>query len=473
MSLTITYDPVLARVRIAATGLAAADVASIERSTDQIQWTMCRGGSALTVTAGALALTFDDYEFVDGVINYYRVSGIETGAISFVSASTPVGADNASLNPTLPASLVVGDKVFIFATTRGSGTGTVNTPANWSVMRSYGTSAGVTRNGVILGREYDGVWTMPTVTFAGGAAGDTNIGTSFAFRRASLNVISGIDQLNGSSTSIVIPGLAITEDEALILDAIWYQDDWSSVATPSGFVAINTPNSTLGNDASQGAFYQIQTTAVDIASTSVLETGAAAAISRSMVVALAHADYLNQQTGNITPDLDGVWIKSLRFPFLNRKVNVLDFSDITRQDNNGIFHVLGRTLPVAVTDARGSREWTMTIWAETLDDAADLDTVLASGDLEFIHVPIDCPVPGGYVVVGTTTERKTRPHAIRRHFDLPLTEVATPKQDSVGASSTWQTVLDNYATWADLIADKATWADVLELIGDASEVIVP
>lgn len=478
MTVTLTYDSNLARVRVDATALAAADVATIERSVDQIQWTVCRGGSAWPCTAGAFDLTFDDYEFEDGVPNYYRVRGIETAAITFLGAGTAATGNNASVVPTLPAGLVEGDLMVCFASIRNSGTGTVNIPAveaqGWEVIWSFGTTEGVQRNGTLFGRRYVSGDVAPTISFSGGVANADTLARIEAWRSAGLSPVTGIDQLNASAQDVAYPALTIPQDGMLIIDGLWKQDDFS--ATPSGrpeFISGGNWVSTAGDDAGMAMYYQIQTDATNLASGSHTVTGGAAAISRSVTVALAHAEFLNEQTNSITPDLDGVWLKSLRFPFLNRKVNVLDYSDIQRQDNNGVFHVLGRTLPVAVTDARGSREWTMTVWTETAGDAADLDTVLASGDLEFIHVPADCTVPGGYVVVGTTTERKTRPHAVRRHFDLPVTEVAAPKQDSMGSTATWQTVLDNYATWADLIADKATWADVLELIGSADEVIVP
>jgi hypothetical protein len=144
----------------------------------------------------------------------------------------------------------------------------------------------------------------------------------------------------------------------------------------------------------------------------------------------------------ITINLDVVWIKSIGRPFLNQRVNcVLNPSPITRPARNGVFDVIGRSFPIAVTDVRGSRRVTV------------------------------------YAVIDDTTE--SRPVLNRRCsndwrlYELPSIEVAAPTADVVGATSTWQTVVTTYATWADVLAAHDTWADLLELVGDGSEVIVP
>lgn len=467
MTITLTQDNVLGRIRVDADALAAADYATIERSVDQITWTMCRGGSAWPVTAGAFSQPFDDYEFPDGVLVYYRVRGHESGAIEYISTGAADTDVNNPLTPGAPASIVEGDLLVLYASIRNSGTGTVNVPAGWEAMRAFGNIA-------LIGRRYVSGDVMPTVTFAGGVAGADTIARIAAFRRAKLAPVTGTDLLNGSAQDIAYPALTIPQDDMLIIDVSWKQDDDSAETTrPGGFASLSGNTTTTGDDATQRWWYLVQTTATDLPSGTHTVTGGAAAISRAMTIALEHADYLNEQTDSITPALTGVWIKSLRRPFLNREVNVLDYSDITRRSRSTAFDVIGRTYPLGVADVAAGRAWTMTLWTETGSEADDLDTVLAAGDIWFVHVPIDCTVPGGYVIVeGDVARRRTRPKAIRRHFDLPLVEVAAPDDDVAGATSTWATVIASYATWADLIADKATWADVLELIGSPSEVIV-
>lgn len=196
------------------------------------------------------------------------------------------------------------------------------------------------------------------------------------------------------------------------------------------------------------------------------------------VTALENNVEVDQQSASITPALSEVWLKSLARPFLNRTVSVRGYSDISRPSRAGVFNVVGRSVPVAVTELRASRQWAMDVVTDTADDASDLELLLASGDVLLVHVPTGqgrvSTVPGGYVSVGDV--RLATPPTVdltQRVFSLPCTEVAAPGPDVVGATSTWQTVLNTYATWADLLAAHASWADLLELVGEPDDVVVP
>lgn len=180
----------------------------------------------------------------------------------------------------------------------------------------------------------------------------------------------------------------------------------------------------------------------------------------------------------ITVDQPDVWIKSIGRPFLNQRVNcVLNPSPITRQARNGVFDIVGRSFPVAVTDVRGSRRVTVRVVTQTTQERQDMDLLLASGDPVYYQTPADHPLPTMYAVIEDTTE--SRPVLNRRCnndwrlFELPSIEVAAPAADVVGSTSTWQTVVSTYATWADVLAAHSTWSSLLELVGDGSEVIVP
>lgn len=473
MTVTLTQDNVLGRIRVDANALAAADYATIERSVDQITWTMCRGASRWEVSGGAFVTPFDDYEFPDGVIVYYRVRGHEDDTPTVINAGSTATGNNASIVPGLPAAMNVHDLMVCFASIRNSGTGTVNTPAGWTLMRAFGNIA-------LLGRYYVSGDSAPTITFTGGVANADTLARILAIRSAKLEPVTGADLLNSSAQNAAAPALAIPEDDMFLLDVVWKQDDATAIGNRTGsgtWTAVGSPlSTTTGDDASQHWMWKVQTDKFDLAADSHVITGGGAAISRSMTIALEHAEYLNEQIEDITPALTGVWMKSLRRPFLNREVQVLDFTDISRESRNVAFPVVGRTYPIGVADVMGGRSWGMTLWTDTLSDADDLDLVLASGDIWFVHVPINCPVPGGYVIIdGNVVRRRSgnaKRGALRRFFDLPLTEVAAPDDDVAGTTGTWATVLANYATWADVLADNATWADLLELIGSPNEVIV-
>jgi len=418
-------------------------------------------------------ISLDDYEFVPGALNRYRVRGLETGPITFVGVGAGATAVNASVTPALPViaggTPVPGDALVALASIRNSGAGTVNVPAGWTLIRAFGNVA-------LIGRRYVAGDAAPTITFAGGVALADTLGQVVAFRRASIVPATGTDQLNGSAQNIAYPLMTVPVDGAVVIAAGWKQDDFTSVATlASPFAEIGEVSSTAGDDASQVWDYQIQTLDADITAASFVVTGGASAISRGAVVALPHADFLNEQIASLTPTLDRIWIKSITRPFLNRAFRVVNPSDVGRPGRGEDFDAVNRSYPIAVTELAGSRRWTLTLHVDNDGDAQTLDYVIASGDVLFVHTPVGCGVPGGYVRVAGMNERRpsARVYTHSRIFALSVVEVAAPGPDVVGAIGTWASVLAAYATWADVLAAFPTWADLLAFKGSPSEVIVP
>lgn len=181
---------------------------------------------------------------------------------------------------------------------------------------------------------------------------------------------------------------------------------------------------------------------------------------------------LANETATITPALTVPWLKVIARPFLNRPVTVQDYSDVERRHRAGVFDVVGRTMPVVVSDVRSSRELDLVLLTSTPEQARELDLVLLSGEPVFLQIPEGFDVPAGYFHVGDTKQSRPSRKSVRRLFALPLTEVDAPGPDIVGATSTWHTVTDTYSTWSDVLAAHSSWANLLELIGDPSEVIV-
>jgi len=182
------------------------------------------------------------------------------------------------------------------------------------------------------------------------------------------------------------------------------------------------------------------------------------------------------QTASITPVLDGVWLKSLARPFLNRPVEVRSFSPVVRRSRGGVFPIVGRSRPVAVTELHGSRQWTLELNARTREEADALDLLISTGEVQFVHVPTTgrlAAVPGGYVALGDTTAEVLPTLDLQLQvISLPLVEVAPPGPDVIPAVGTCQTVLNSYATCADVLAAFATCADLLQLVGSPDDVIV-
>lgn len=175
-----------------------------------------------------------------------------------------------------------------------------------------------------------------------------------------------------------------------------------------------------------------------------------------------------------TPVQAAVWLKSITRPFLNRPVEVVDHSDITLPARNGIFPIIGRANPIAVTDVRLARQFTMTVKADSIAAADALEVVLAGGDPLYIQAPADSrDIPRGYVVVGDAVRRRFGHASVRRWFDLPCTTVAAPGPGVVGSTMTWEALVAEYGSWSDVVSAFGSWADVCEHIADPSVVIVP
>jgi hypothetical protein len=183
---------------------------------------------------------------------------------------------------------------------------------------------------------------------------------------------------------------------------------------------------------------------------------------------------LSSLTATVTPVLGGVWLKSVARPFLNQTVTVVDFGELTRPARGGVFEVLGRRLPIAVTEVRGSRRYELVLYAAARADVDALALFLSFGDTVYLHVPHGCVVPAsGHFYVGDVSEVRPPKHdSLARRFVLPLTEVDAPDETIVGATITWAGVVAAYPTWADVIAAKATWLDLQESISDPGDEVV-
>lgn len=472
MTIILTYDNIFSRVHIAVTGLnVATDAVKVERSTNQINWSTVRGGAAVIPVSNAIQL--DDYEFSANVTNYYRATAVDTAASTYVTGGPPVSGNNSSLVATMPLGLQDQDIVLILASIRNSGTGTPNAPAGWTTIMSAS-------NVRMFGKVVTGAEVAPTVTFSGGVANADTLAQTAAFRNTSLTQGNTAQLLNSSAQNVARPSMVVPANNMVVLTWVWKQDDWTSVnlawATP---IQGNGVSSTAGDDAAQAWGYSVQTTATNVLNSAATVTGGASAVSRGGSLALYHQDKtLSSETASIMPTITEVWLKNITKPFLNRTLNCIpNQSPIVRRARNGIFPIVGRTFPVAVTDVRLARELVIEVITQTTQEWEELDLITLAGDVFFIQTPPGNPLPTMYVAIGDISLRRP----LRRQdcgndwrvFTLPLTEVAPPSSDLAGSLGTWQTVINTYATWNDVLAANATWADLLTLVGSPGEVIVP
>lgn len=256
--------------------------------------------SLLVATQNAGPLWSTTAEPYDWAIAGERVTAtaVTSNVAAFVNTATAAHADNASVTPTMPASVQQGDLLLVFAAIRTT-SGTVSTPTGYTQLLSMGGHV------KLFGKIHTGTESAPTVSFTGGAAGDTTSAVMAAFRNTQCVVQTSAQQTNGSAQNISVPGLpGVDRPGLLVLWLGWKQDDWTSVATIAGGFAteIGEPSSTTGNDQGLVWDYLISGNPAEPGTATFTVTGGANAVSKGAVVSLL-ADV---QTVTATRAVNGV-----------------------------------------------------------------------------------------------------------------------------------------------------------------------
>lgn len=227
--------------------------------------------------------------------------------ITYGAVGTAAHGSNASVVPSLPASVASGNLLILIAAIRNSGTGTVNTPTGYTRLSVFATTDNVQVFAKVAGSSES----APTVSFSGGVANATTsaqiIRIAGAFSDPAECFVRGQALLNSSAQDISYPGLPLEEPvsptaihNAIVIYVGWKQDDWTSVASPGTEIA--EASTTTGDDQGLVWAYQIQTTATDVLEGSFVVTGGAAAISRGAVFAIRS----NVQTFTATRSVNGI-----------------------------------------------------------------------------------------------------------------------------------------------------------------------
>lgn len=194
-----------------------------------------------------------------------------------------------------------------------------------------------------------------------------------------------------------------------------------------------------------------------------------------------NADDSVEETSSIVPDIGGVvWLKSVRYPFLNRPVDLPPYEEITRDFRGAVSDVSGRSMPIAVTDLRGSRSWTLAVVTHTIEEARDMDLILAANELMFVHVPYELPepcgpasnIPGGHVTIMSTSQRRPYQGAQEYLWVLPMRAVVAPGPDVTGGTMTYAALFNLYGSYADVLNANATYRDLLDLVASPADTVV-
>ena len=238
--------------------------------------------TARTGVAAKWSTTSTPYDLAIRTAERVTCTAATNNAPTFVAAGAATHGDNAALAPALAAGLTVGDLNLCAAAIRST-TATIDDIDDWIRIPIFGTGENV----ALFARQYVSGDAAPSVAFTGGAAGDTTSAQCCAFRFLQPVVHSRALRLaNASAQDIVMPSLGVMRNGSVVIGLAWKQDDWTSVATRSGFTEIGEPDSTTGSDQGFVWDYQIQTTATTIAAVPFVVTGGASAISMAGMVAL-------------------------------------------------------------------------------------------------------------------------------------------------------------------------------------------
>lgn len=468
MTTTTTYLPDLSRIRVSFTGLNAdADYALVERSTDGITWTTVRGGDKVGLTGGGGKL--DDYEFAAGVANTYRVTAVDSAAVEPNGTGTFVTANNATLNPLLPAAVVNGAMMLLFVT-HANTAASITTPTGWTRLLS-----GASHMAVFYRVMAPGV-TAPSVAFSGGSTGDSCSAQIRAWTNADAPVHAGL-LTNAAAQNVAYPGATLAQDGIAWVMHAWKASTISGSMPPSLFGDQQGAGNTAGANAETNLTWRTDATANirTVAAGTSVWTGGTAAVSKARLMRMTRRPNVGVETSVITPVLDSVWIKNVRRPSLNRKVTVTGISDIVEPSRSALFDVVGRTYPVEVNDVRGSQRFTLQVRVPDLAAAADFRNALGTGHTVFIQAPSPLSaVPTVYASIGDTTRSQPRGsvRAAAKYFDLPLTEVATPASTVYSDVFTIADVIATYSTIADVVAAVPTISALVDKVSTAV-VIVP
>jgi hypothetical protein len=356
MALSLAYDPQLSRVRLSATGLGGMAPVRVERSTDLVRWSTVRGGAELTPVGGVVSV--DDYEFTADVPNHYRVVG-------------PSAWDE-------------------YSRTASAGWGTAPSGQVW---QHFGSSTAFTANGT-TGQHVHSATNQGRISVVDVGSTDARVrvtssvpavaqpaGTSLSvyaiarftddanFYQARLAYIPDLNitcsirrraaAVDTTLASIVLPGITHVPGTRYVveLDVSGSQlraRGWREGDTPPDW-QVHATDTTLTAGTKAGI-----RTIIDAGSTNTMP------FTYTLDDFLVSLPETSIFTGSITPLLGGmVWLKSVARPFLNRQVTVVDYSDVERPARNGVFDVVGRSLPVSVSDVRGSRRWTLEVLTGT------------------------------------------------------------------------------------------------------------
>lgn len=476
MTMALAYNSDLSRVQVALNSLNQDGTITVERSANQLHWRTVRGAVELEVDAGT-ANPLDDFEFETDIENFYRARPLDPPA----GLLMPGASGDYASTPDAAALDVAGDielRAWVKADDWDALAYLVTKYDTSTNQRSYALRI---RSGRRIGLNWstDGtsfVAEESTAPFEPGADG--------------IALAATLDVDNGAS------GYTVRFWTAPTMDGPWTQlgDTIIGGATTSIFAStadLRVGEQHDGTNTFAGSIFAIQVldgvggTAVadadfaaqsDSAGSFTGDDGLLWTINGTAAIVGPLLD-----SGSITPSLSGqVWLKSVLYPFLNRPVYPRTWGNVRRPSRSRLTEVQRQSAPLGRSDLRGSRRFDLELLTREVvdvtvdgdEDARNLDLLLASGDVFFIHVPASRRVPGGYVLIDADVQEEREVRAgddAPRRFVLRCTTVEPPAPDVVGASMTYAGLFNVYGSYDNVLLSGLDYRDLLDLVSDPED----
>lgn len=179
-------------------------------------------------------------------------------------------------------------------------------------------------------------------------------------------------------------------------------------------------------------------------------------------------------TVTITPEQDGVWLKSIAYPLFNRQLECVDWEELERTSRTAFFDIKGRHERLGIADVGSSATYALTFITYSKAENRAVIALLTYGGLMLLQPPgddedEDCPtaysgIPEGYVMVGDSVQSRTVYGKPMWLWTVQFTEVAPSDADAIlpttitwaqlwdliGPEGTWETVWATWATWQEI-----------------------
>lgn len=154
-------------------------------------------------------------------------------------------------------------------------------------------------------------------------------------------------------------------------------------------------------------------------------------------------------------------------PALNSSVSVESAPDLARPVAQGVFDVLGRAQPVAVSMRRAAARGTLTLNTATESERAALLLLLDDGTPLLLATPEGYGLGNVYIAVGEVAEQRVTGTGYEwsRRWTLPFVIVDRPTGAALAVGNSWADVLATHASWDAMLGAEGTWAGVLEGLG--------